>query len=265
MVEFDLIGALAQRRTVAAVHNVQLQDVTSVEGQGARLIVLIQGEQKEVAAAGRWLDIGSRMDVGRVGMLLPSDTETGCHFRVYADPSLRRVPELDRADGWLGWCCASRPGGFTAPRRVIPGVDGRYVPDECVSVTVRVPPEFVRQCQRVQRTACELLQGFIADAAGISSWADCPRADGLSSNGSDERDMAQAWIQRAYGMDAIDLDKMDAQNEAMLERQEAADDLGDLLDEYVECGGTEGELRAAVLAIVQEQRSKAAGTSKDDS
>jgi len=40
------------------------------------------------------------------------------------------------------------------------------------------------------------LRGFIADLAGIHNWAANPRADGNGSNGSDERDMAQAYYER---------------------------------------------------------------------
>ncbi len=38
--------------------------------------------------------------------------------------------------------------------------------------------------------------GFIADLAGIMNWASAPREDGYGSNGSDERDMAQAYYER---------------------------------------------------------------------
>ncbi|WP_223936960.1 hypothetical protein, partial [Aeromonas caviae] len=34
------------------------------------------------------------------------------------------------------------------------------VPDETVAVTLRVPPEFVRECRRVQMTPQELLRSF---------------------------------------------------------------------------------------------------------
>jgi hypothetical protein len=41
-----------------------------------------------------------------------------------------------------------------------------------------------------------VLTGFIADLAGIMNWADNPRADGYSSNGSDERRMAMEYYER---------------------------------------------------------------------
>ena len=41
-----------------------------------------------------------------------------------------------------------------------------------------------------------MLRGFIADLAGIMNWASSPRADGYSSNGSDERRMAMEYYER---------------------------------------------------------------------
>ncbi|WP_223930214.1 hypothetical protein, partial [Aeromonas caviae] len=82
-----------------------------------------------------------------------------CYFRDYIDQSLQRVPELDshdratsddgRALEVIGWRCDARPHGFRAPVGIIPGEAGRFVPDETVAVTLRVPPEFVRECRRV--------------------------------------------------------------------------------------------------------------------
>ena len=48
---------------------------------------------------------------------------------------------------------------------------------------MRVTPEIV-------------LRGFIADLTGIMNFVSSPRADGYSSNGSDERDMARAYYER---------------------------------------------------------------------
>ena len=41
-----------------------------------------------------------------------------------------------------------------------------------------------------------VLRGFIADLAEIMNWADNPRADGYSSNGSDERRYAMEYYER---------------------------------------------------------------------
>jgi hypothetical protein len=41
-----------------------------------------------------------------------------------------------------------------------------------------------------------VLRGFIADLCGIINWHASPREDGYSSNGSDERRMAQDYYDR---------------------------------------------------------------------
>lgn len=51
-------------------------------------------------------------------------------------------------------------------------------------------------CEADGVTSEIVLRGFIADLASIMNWAASPRADGYSSNGSDERDMAQAYYER---------------------------------------------------------------------
>jgi len=63
-------------------------------------------------------------------------------------------------------------------------------------ITLQLPPEFIALCERDQVTPETVLRGFIADVTGIMNWARDPRADGYSSNGSDERDMAYAYYQR---------------------------------------------------------------------
>ena len=63
-------------------------------------------------------------------------------------------------------------------------------------VTVELPPEFIQLCERDQVEPELVLRGFIADLCGIINWARSPRADGYNSNGSDERDMAEAYYER---------------------------------------------------------------------
>lgn len=58
------------------------------------------------------------------------------------------------------------------------------------TVTIELPPEFVRLCERDQ------VKPEVADLCGIISWARDPRADGYCSNGSDERDYAAAYYER---------------------------------------------------------------------
>lgn len=63
-------------------------------------------------------------------------------------------------------------------------------------VTIDLPPEFVALCAADGVEPETVLRGFIADLAGIMNWQSAPRADGYSSNGSDERMMAQAYYER---------------------------------------------------------------------
>ena len=63
-------------------------------------------------------------------------------------------------------------------------------------VTIELPVEFIELCERDRVTPETVLRGFIADLCGIMNWANNPRADGYSSNGSDERDKAAAYYER---------------------------------------------------------------------
>jgi hypothetical protein len=63
-------------------------------------------------------------------------------------------------------------------------------------ITLDLPPEFVALCAADGVKPETVLRGFIADLAGIMNWQSAPRADGYSSNGSDERMMAQAYYER---------------------------------------------------------------------
>lgn len=266
MPTFDPFTELAKRWSVVTIHNVKLLDVSPDEGF-ERLVIEHEGQQREVSGGGRWSDTFSRRDVGRHGYLVPVPVRPygnddgrvragACYFRAYVDPSLRRVPELDAETGERGWLCDDYPGGLLAPPRIIPGQGGQFVRDETIEVTVRVPPEFVRECRRVQRTPAQILEGFIGDLAGVQNYVNCPRADGFGSNGSDEREMADAWLQRAYGMDAIDVDAAEAVEEEEKERQLERDDFGAMLDQFIDYGGSADELRTAVEALVEQRRVK---------
>ena len=64
------------------------------------------------------------------------------------------------------------------------------------TVKLALPPEFIDLCRHDQVAPETVLRGFIADLCGIINWADAPRADGYSSNGSDERRMAEEYYER---------------------------------------------------------------------
>lgn len=63
-------------------------------------------------------------------------------------------------------------------------------------LTLELPAEFVDLCEADGVTPETVIRGFIADLAGIMNWQANPRQDGYSSNGSDERMMAQAYYER---------------------------------------------------------------------
>lgn len=269
--DLDIFAAVAHSPS-GSIHNVRLADVQPAEGGHELLTVEHAGTTRQLIGAGRWNEEFSRRDVGKFGCIKPAwpfapDAPAGsCYFRCYIDQSLRRVPELDsndrassddgRAQEVIGWRCDARPHGFRAPVGIIPGEAGRFVPDETVAITLRVPPEFVRECRRVQMTPEELLRSFVGDLAGIQNFVASPRGDRYGSNGSDERDYAEAWLQRAHGMNAIDLDQLAASEEAEQERQYERDDFTALLDDFKDFGGKAADLLAAVQTLVVAQQAK---------
>jgi len=266
---FDVFVALAQPGASVTVHNVRLIDVQPAEGGHELLTIEHAGTRRELIGDGPWNQEHSRSNVGRFGYIVPAQPfgrelpAGACHFRHYIDQSLQRVPELDshdrgtRDDGpaldVIGWRCDARPNGFRAPVGIIPGEAGRFVPDETVAVTLRVPPEFVRECRRVQMTPQELLRSFAGDLAGIQNFVACPRADGYGSNGSDEREYAGAWLHRAHAVSAIDLDEQEARQAEAEEKQLQRDDFAALLDDFESYGGKADDLFATVQALVVKQ------------
>lgn len=267
----DVFAALAQPLSEMTIHNVRLVDVQHSASGHEQLTVEYAGSTRELVGGGRWTAELSRRDVGRTGYVVPAPwfrkdvplPESSCYFRAYLDPSLRRMPELDasvrtataegRAPEVVGWICDSRPSGFRAPIGLIPGEDGRFVPDDTVPVTIRVPPEFVRECRRVQKSPEELLRSFVGDLAGLQNYVSCPRADGYGSNGSDEREYADAWLQRAHGMDAIDVDELENVAREAEEKQDQRDDFAAFLDDFEHHGGNPDDLFKAVQAMVSKQ------------
>lgn len=133
-------------------------------------------------------------------------------FEPYFDQSLRRAFELDvyehdrslvSAGGNIervGWRNETYPEGFLAPAGLIPGDLGGFIPDETEPLELDVPPEFVALCAGYNQSAEDVLRAFIADACGLQNLFSIPRADGYSSNGSDERQYAQGYLDRAFAM-----------------------------------------------------------------
>ncbi|EIF32238.1 hypothetical protein BCh11DRAFT_07826 [Burkholderia sp. Ch1-1] len=186
----------------------------------AELVIEYQGNTLSVPGYPRTdgkLDDFTASKIGQIGVAtFVAKTEHHAafyRFEPYGDQTLRRAFELDvferpeRAgigcDGYngeaIGWRSEAQPEGFLAPRGIVPGANG-FIADETENITIAVPPEFRDLCAEVKRQPEDVLRGFIADAAGLNSYVNCPRADGYSCNGSDERMMARDYFERAHGM-----------------------------------------------------------------
>lgn len=154
-------------------------------------------------------------EIGQIGVIMRAEDDRDFpvyRFTAYMDQSLRRAFELDVFEHVapvgsrrynaerIGWRNAACIDGFLAPAGIIPGENGRFIEDSTESLELDVPREFIELCEQYKRTPEEVLRGFIADAAGLKNYVREPRADGYDSNGSDERDMADAYIERAYAM-----------------------------------------------------------------
>lgn len=273
MIDFDVFQMIASTWPNVEIHNVRLLDVTPGPDNHERLTIEHAGATRTIDGGGRWSEDFSRHSVGQVGHLVVAassghEAPSGAmHFREYVDQSLRRVPELDDLrphldnDGTaplvVGWRCDAKPHGFRAPAGLIPGQNGQFVPDESVAVTLRVPKEFVRECRAVRRTPAEVLKGFVGDLAGTANYLNNPRADGYCSNGSDERMFAETWLERAYGMDRVDLDALDAEAEEQQEAEYLRDELASYVDEFVDAGGSSHAVLAVLDAMVTTQRETA--------
>lgn len=201
-----------------AFHNATLQAVEPGPDNGIRLTLQIGGQRIAVRAPGQYDAPHAdhlKANVSKVGYAVRANEvidgkAVPCRdaviFRPYLDQSLRRRPEIDRApdvrshrnQGAIGWSCDAR-GLFLAPLGVLPGESGQYVPDTTEPLTLAIPPEFKDVCEAVGMSPQDVLRGFIADAAGLQNFQSAPRADGYSSNGSDERDCAEIYIERAWG------------------------------------------------------------------
>jgi hypothetical protein len=92
---------------------------------------------------------------------------------------------------------------------IIPGNGGAVIHQDTESVTLDLPREFLNLCQAYRQTPVDVLRGFIPDLCSLHNYFRCPREDGYTSLGSDERRMAQEYFHRAYDM-FIDLSADDA-------------------------------------------------------
>jgi hypothetical protein len=136
--------------------------------------------------------------VGSVGRLRLPAPGSSFSFHVYSDPGLRREPALDNADrGIWGWRLEDRQ--FTIKAGILPGKAGAFVPNDTESVQIDLPRELLNLAAACQLQPVMILREFIANLCGLRNLCACPREDGYSSNGSDERDLAQEYFRRTYG------------------------------------------------------------------
>lgn len=169
-------------QVIETLHNVRLVDVTADDDGNELLHVEGEcGERATLQGVGKGASDWRKNEIGKIGVVrragLAGMRPRACHFHSYPDPTLRRAPELDadepsiegRRPNVIGWRCDARPG-FRAPVGLTPGEYGRFIEDRSVSVTLRVPAEFVQECQRYGMTPAEMLQGFACDAAGIMNY-----------------------------------------------------------------------------------------------
>lgn len=267
-----VLDELQNGQSAVALHNVRLVDV-SVGAGGVELLHLESesGQRGIVQGAGQ-VNEWRRKDLEKVGVIrraeLPAGVPTrACQFYPYIDQSLRRAPELDwvardvegRDPNVIGWRCDAQPKGFRAPAGLTPGEGGTFVPDRSENVTVRVPHEFVRECERYGMTPAEMLQAFACDSAGIINLHRCPRADGLGSNGSDERDLADAWMERAFAGKREEAERLEVRREAAEQDREDRENFGYLLMDWQDAGGKQSELFEAVELMI-----KAKGTQRTE-
>ncbi len=145
------------------------------------------------------------LEVGEVGCLTlrMTGTEPDFTFHRYPDPALRRAPELDNhALGLWAWRLGDAPEQPVRLVRadMVPGRAGQVIKDTTQKVTIDIPLEFIAMAAMHGLTAEQVLRGFVADLCELQNYVVLPREDGYSSNGSDERRMAQDYFERAYGM-----------------------------------------------------------------
>ena len=180
---------------------IEFYDAVLVEfdEEAAVLVFNVAGTKHSLAYSGNvWWNAGA------VGHLRMPDERVPFSFYPYPDQRLRRLPAEDdpRLSLW-GWQIDDRH--FGAKAGIVPGHDGLVVTQDTQTLVIDIPREFVDLCERSRLRPNTVLRGFIADLCDLMNWAYCPREDDYSSNGSDERRMAQFYFERAYGW-LIDID-----------------------------------------------------------
>ncbi|WP_040721195.1 hypothetical protein [Oxalobacter paraformigenes] len=127
-------------------------------------------------------------------------------FDAYPDQTLRRAFDLDDYEyidspynlNCIGWRNAKNPDGFLAPRGLVPGEGGRFVSDNTEPYPVPVPFEFIELATRMKTDPLSILKNFMADACGLKSPAELPRADGFASRSAEAEKRARDYLRQAW-------------------------------------------------------------------
>lgn len=135
---------------------------------------------------------------GSVGRLRLNCHPLGFGFHQYADPRLRRDREHDDSltQRW-GWRLGDRQ--ILVREGMLPGLDGAFIPRDTEWHSIELPREFIDFCGQRGLTPLRVLRAFVGDLCGLISWIRCPREDGYTSYGSDERLYASAYFDRTFG------------------------------------------------------------------
>ena len=170
-----------------------LYDVELIDIDPVRKMLIFQTDDGLIAAHSARCSL---WQVGAIGSLRLHASGTFL-FHVYPDPRLRRAADLDdEATKTWGWRIESLyirvKGGIT------PGINGQVIKEDVRPVTIDVPREFLDLCEAYHVAPGEALRGFIADLCALESFYLCPREDGYTSHGSDERRLASDYWKRIY-------------------------------------------------------------------
>lgn len=255
----NIFDALALPVRLMTVHNCCLISVGASADGWERMTVEIEGVQGHVTGSSKYSELSNGVRIGQWGYLqtvtpFRHNVPNGAtRFVAYIDQSLRRFPAIDQP-GQLGWACESGAHEFVAPANIIPGKGGDFIKDDTEEITLQIPPEFIGLAKLTQMSPEDLLRGFIADVTGIHNYLSCPRADEYSSNGSDERDLAEEWLQRAYGFDMISEGELARREDEVELFENSRDELTAILDEWIFAGRNPDELLDAVRKIEESKK-----------
>jgi hypothetical protein len=173
--------------------------LVEIDEEASILIFSVAGTKHSIRSSGTvWWKTGT------IGQLRLPAGSMPFSFHPYPDQRLCRVViEDDPQRNLWGWRIEDRH--FAAKAGIVPGRDGLVVAEDTETLVINIPREFIDLCEKARLHPKTVVRGFIADLCELMNWAYCPREDDYSSNGSDERRMAQLYFERAYGwLTAID-------------------------------------------------------------